>query len=537
MMFPLFSLLSLLPLSLQPLSLQPLPLQPLLEVSPQPFSSIHPSPVVAPIASAPFARLAQSLDNPNAISSAVRNAGEVLQRQDVRPLPGSLDAVPVFNSNNPEVIRGEGILLSTFPSRDKRVPAAHLNYPFEGRFDIFTHHVTQAKTSAETRTLFQGTLLHNPGNEAIRVEVLQASTYMTRPDALYVPLAPYIEDPIGQVYSGPGSRITGDILRGRRQGLWPATIRIPPKQSYMLMNLPIPVGKVTPSSNGRSTIARLWSSGSVYVANMALRAPLDEVGRERTPNLADWETLARNGDLVQPRDHSASPPGTPPEDIVFSRVSGVAKGSHWRARITDGPEASYLTIPDEGSEFSYGLSLLPKGTLGTGQIQSAPMLARYPDSAYAAHGNYGIEYNLLLPLGNPHKQTKTVGIAIQTPIKKDQAEGGLSFLNPDSDKVFFRGTVRLRYIDDRDQLQTRYVHLVQRRGEQGKALVFLNLKPGERRVVRLDLIYPPDATPPQVLTVKTVDAATARRETAVLSEVPISGPKQFGPKQFGKETP
>ncbi len=512
MMFPLLSLLSFLPtFGLSGLATSGLPA---VEV---PLTSESLAPVSTAIATPASETLAQ-VGNATASLSYSRVPGEFLQRQDVRPLPGSLDAVPMFNSNNPEIIRGEGILLSTFPAKGKRHPEAHLNYPFEGRFDIFTHHVTKAKTKAQTRTLFQGMLLHNPSDKTVKVEVLQASTYMTRPDALYIPLAPYIEDPIGRVYSGPGSRITGEILRGRRQGLWPSVIRIPPKRSYMLMNLPIPVGTVTPSSNGRSTIARMWSNGPIYMANMALRAPLDANGRERTPSMQDWENLALNGSLVTPRDHAASPPGTPPQDIIFSRVSGVAKGSRWRARITDDPETSYLTIPQEGSEFSYGLSMLPKGTLGTGQIQSAPMLARYPDSAYAAHGNYGVEYNLLLPLGNPRKQNQTVGIAIQTPLKNDEALGGLRFMKTPKKKVFFRGTVRLRYIDDSDQLQTRYVHLVQNRGEQGKPLVFLDLKPGERRVVRLDFLYPPDATPPQVITVKTVDAATAGRQTAVLSD-------------------
>ena len=56
---------------------------------------------------------------------------EVVQPQIVRPLPGKLDAVPVFNSNSPEQVQTEGILLSTFPSSGKRVKAAHLNFPLQ----------------------------------------------------------------------------------------------------------------------------------------------------------------------------------------------------------------------------------------------------------------------------------------------------------------------------------------------------------------------------------------------------------------------
>jgi hypothetical protein len=61
----------------------------------------------------------------------------------------------------------------------------------------------------------------------------------------------------------------------------------------------------------------------------------------------------------------------------------------------------------------------------------------------------------------------------------------------------------VRYTDDSKLPQTRYVHLVQRRGQQGEPLVKLEMKSGEKRLVEVDFIYPPDASPPQVLTVKT----------------------------------
>jgi hypothetical protein len=134
------------------------------------------------------------------------------------------------------------------------------------------------------------------------------------------------------------------------------------------------------------------------------------------------------------------------------------------------------------------------------------MLVRYPDTAYRAHGNYGVQYSLTLPLYNNTKNTQTVTVSVQTPLKEDQlSKSGLRFLNPPASQVFFRGTVRIRYNDDRNLPQTRIVHLVQRRGQTGEPLVVLNMKKGERRLVEVDFLYPPDATPPQVLTVQTVE--------------------------------
>jgi hypothetical protein len=192
--------------------------------------------------------------------------------------------------------------------------------------------------------------------------------------------------------------------------------------------------------------------------------------------------------------------------VIYGRVSGVAQGSQWRSQVFDQPNVPTLTIPQRGQAFSYGLSTLNRGTLGTGQIQSAPLQVRYPDTAYQAHGNYAIEYNLTLPLQNPTDQLQTVAVAFQTPIKEDQlAKQGLRFFEPPAKPVFFRGTVRMRYNDDQGLPRTRYIHLVQRRGQEGEPLVMLNMKAGDRRLVQVDFLYPPDATPPQVLTVKTLD--------------------------------
>lgn len=438
---------------------------------------------------------------------------EVFHPQEVRPLPGKLDAVPVFNSNSPEIVQTEGILLSTFPPQGKLVPSAHLNFPFQGRFDLFSHHIARARSASETRTLFQGVLVYNPTNQPIRIDVLQGASYLTRPDALFTSLPPFVEDPLGTVYAGPGSRVVNDLLRGRRS--WSPLLLIPPQQAQMLMNLPIPVGNVTPSSNGRSTLLRLQSSGPVYLANLAMFAPRNPDGGERVPTLDEWQTLLVNGGLAGPRDIPPTPMSTGSsqtksviERVFYGRVAGVAMGSQWQAKLTDSPKVDHLSIPQRGKAFSYGISTLYRGTLGTGQVQSAQMLVRYPDTAYQANGNYGVQYSLTLPLKNSTKQSQTVALAIQTPVKQDNNRGGLLFFKPPENRVFFRGPVRVRYKDERGVLQTRYIHLVQQRGQEGEPLIKLNIPGNSQREVQVDFIYPPDSTPPQVLTVRTLSDTT-----------------------------
>ncbi|MBD1851364.1 DUF3370 domain-containing protein [Cyanobacteria bacterium FACHB-502] len=428
---------------------------------------------------------------------------EIVQPQEVRSLSGSLDRVPVFNSNSPELVKEEGILLSTFSPEGKADRSAHLNFPFNGRFDMFAHHVYRADNPEDLRSLYLGVLVYNPGDRPVRVEVLQGASYLSQPDAPFITLPPVVDNPQGTVFAGPGSRVMSDVLRGDREAIFPAQIEIPPRSYQLLMNLPIPVATLTPPLNGRSTLMRLRSNGSVYLASLALRARQNPDGSELAPTLTEWTSLLETGKLASSRDRTPTPPDQTSGQVIYGRVAGVAEGSRWEAQLTDSG-ATDLAIPAPGAAFSYGLATLLGGRLGTEQNQSARMLVRYPDTAYQAHGNYGIEYDLTLPLHNPGSQPQTVTIALETPIKEDTlSQNGLRFFEPLPTQTFFRGTVRVRYTDDRGLPQTRYVHLVQRRGQQGEPIVTLNLPAGGRRLVQFSFLYPPDSTPPQVLTVRT----------------------------------
>jgi len=437
---------------------------------------------------------------------APQPATEIIQPQEVRALPGQLDRIPVFNSNSPELVQTEGILLSTFPPSGKQQPTAHLNFPLNGFFDLFAHHAFKA-IDPELTSLYLGVIVYNPGDRPVTLSVLQAASYLSQPDAPFIQLAPQIDNAQGDVYAGPGSRVMSDILRGRRQDTFPADLTIAPRSYQMLMNLPIPVASLDPPLNGRSTLLRLQSDGQVYLASLALLARKNADGSERSPTLEEWRSLLERGGLSSGRDRVPTPLdqiGTT-SPFIYGRVAGVAQGARWQAQVTDSPSATTLTIPAPGKAFSYGLSTLIRGRLGTEQIQSAPMLVRYPDTAYQAHGNYGIEYNLALPLHNSTQQAQTVTIALQTPIKEDElSTDGLRFFDPLPTPTFFRGTVKVSYADDQGLPRTRYVHLVQRRGQPGGALVTLKMAGGDRRLVQFSFLYPPDASPPQVLTVRTL---------------------------------
>ncbi len=429
-------------------------------------------------------------------------SSEILQQQEeVRALPGRLDNFPVVNSNSPELVLSEGILLSTFPSQGKTSPQAHLNYALDGRFDLFSHHVTRINSRKGKLPLYLGVLLHNPGDKPVKVLVLQANSYLSSSEAPFIDLPDQVENRGGRVYSGPGSRTASDVLRRQSQSGWSTSIVVPPRQSKMLMNLKMPI------SNSRTTWMRLYSSGKLYTASMAKFA----TSRDYKPTLEEWRQLLTTGDLVKPRDRPPTPPhqkdATP---FLYGRVAGVSQGAEWQATVTDNAKAETLTIPKPGRAFSYVINSLDRGTLGTGQVQSAPMLVRYPDTAYRAHGNYGVKYKLNVPLHNKTNAPQKVTLSIQTPIKEDRlSKEGLRFFSAPKGPAFFRGSVKVVYTSDQGQSKKRYLHLVQKRGQRGKPLVNLTLPPGEKRPINLEFLYPPDSTPPQVLTIQTLTNPTA----------------------------
>jgi len=115
----------------------------------------------------------------------------------------------------------------------------------------------------------------------------------------------------------------------------------------------------------------------------------------------------------------------------------------------------------------------------------------------------------------------------QTPMKDEGLRGqALRFLQPPNRRIFFRGTLRLRYTNEWGVSRTRYVHVVQHQGQQGEPLLTLELQRGDRRLVQVDFLYPPDATPPQALTIHTLtsnepsppDAPSAEPDAAITLE-------------------
>ncbi len=436
----------------------------------------------------------------------------VVRLRTVAPLPGRLDTVPVLNDNNPELIRGPGILLSTFDGqrgyggRPLGTPSAHLNAAVSGPFELFSHHVYAGTPESLDSTLWLAVVAAPRGKAPVKLRVVAGSTALSQsvddsqPAAPFLPLPALMEQGTTPIYAGPGSRVATELLARQRSPLVPEGWTLPPGQLSTLLVLPLPVRGLDPLLNGRNLQLRLHSDGPVDMATLAAFGPVD-----RPPDPAVWSELMEGG--LSPKEHSPTPKGAPGR-MIYSRVSGVQVGSVWQGRITD-PGQPTLSV--RRAPISWPISSLERGTLGTEQIQTAPLRAFYPDTAWAAHGNYGVTYDLSLPLRNDTPRPVRLALALESPLKTDKPLGGLRFNTAPAQAVMFRGTVEVSGLDNDSGGAggRRRFHLVQRAGQEGPPLGSISLGPGQERQLRVRLIYPADATPPQVLSLLPVAAAAA----------------------------
>ncbi len=456
-------------------------------------------------------------------------APPVLRPGTVAPLPGRLDAVPMVNDNNPEVIKGPGILLSTFDGqrgydgRPLGVPAAHLNAAVSGPFELFSHHIYAGTPESLDSTLWLAVVAAPRGKVPVKLRTVAGSTALSQsvnpdqPSAPFLPLPALMEQGSTPIWAGPGSRVATELLARQRSPLVPEGWTLPPGQLSTLMVLPLPVRGLDPLLNGLNLQLRLNSDGPVDVATLAAFGPVD-----RPPDPAVWQRLLQGG--LSPKEHSPSPRGAK-GPMIYSRVSGVQEGSAWAGRITD-PGRPTLSV--SRAPISWPIASLERGTLGTGQVQTAPLRAFYPGTAWAAHGNYGVTYDLSLPLRNDTPRPVQLAVALESPIKTDQPLGGLRFNSTPARAVMFRGTVEVSGLDNDagGPGGRRRFHLVLRAGQEGPPLGTVSLRPGQERQLRVRLIYPADATPPQVLSL--IPVATPVAPGAGPGAAPGAAVKQSG---------
>ena len=139
-------------------------------------------------------------------------------------------------------------------------------------------------------------------------------------------------------------------------------------------------------------------------------------------------------------------------------MAGVARGRRWLADLI----AHVGELPAPGRRVGFAIATALANKLGTQQIQSAPLFSRYGDTAYAAHGNYGLTYELTLTLQNPTQKPTAYTLGLAQPLRVDGrgANARAIYVDPPRPQVMFRGPVALTVRGADGRRQSRFVHVV-----------------------------------------------------------------------------
>lgn len=416
----------------------------------------------------------------------------------IYPLPGQLNTVPMVNSNSPEIVTSEGILVSTLPPSEPGDEDIYLNHALAGRFQIFAHHGVEPPNASGQ--MHMGLLLSNPQDIPVQVRLLRGHSFLMQPDAPYRSLPSLISGLESMVFSGPGDRLVAHVLNQSENPL-NQPISIPGQVTKLVQQWPIPVDWrwMRPRRNVRSTLLELESTDRVYASLVAAWVP-----NRQTPAAETFARLLIQRQLAGTREPQPTPVEfhTPivSENFRYGRVAGVSEGTEWQSSILGSQAPLGYLKPKETVGFPIAAVHLKR--LGTLQNQSGRLLKRYADTAYQAHGNYGVRYTLHADFRNEEKATQIYHWRLSHPLRvmPKPATPSLNqvfYARQHHHRVVFRGSIRVDWNN-----QHHWHHVVLKEGQKGPLFFTLEVPPQEHHQVSLEFIYPPDCIPPQLLSIE-----------------------------------
>ena len=386
--------------------------------------------------------------------------------QRARPLNGSFNNVPVLHSNQPEIVKGAGILVDTQPGSaiaiENNQPLRNAAFTFNGEFGLHMHHKYYPSDTSRLGGTRQRGLMTiaaiaiNPGNQPVTLTFKRGSVKNSF-EAPYHPNKLMGVKPLGRRpwNTGPGDATAVQMLRGELDRRLPEQVTIPPRSRKVIVSTVLPARGI---ANG---LLRGSSDGKFQMAVVAA---------EESQNEQDLLAVLDQGKLAPGRIY-LNRVREIETGKVFSRVAGVALGDHYKASIQHDLNQGPLHVP---------LTSTHKHHFGTREIQINPLSTRMIDSAVNNVGTYGVRYDLDLNLSGLGDHE----LVFSHPV----ASGRPSF-------TAFRGSIRIETEEG-----FREVHVGLRSG-QSLPISDLQLKPGQNNRVKVSLVYPADATPGHLLSV------------------------------------
>ena len=399
--------------------------------------------------------------------------------QRARALNGTFNNVPVLHSNQPEIVKGPGILVNTAPgsaiAAENNQALQNAEFTFNGEFGLHMHHKyypqdTSRLGGRRARGLLTvAAIATNPGRQPVTLQFKRGSVKNSF-EAPYHPNRLMGVKPLGPRpwNTGPGDATAVQMLRGELDRKLPSQITIPPRSRRVI------VSTVLPARGIMNGLLRGRSDGPFQLAVVAA----EETNQEQ--------------DLIAVLDSKRLAPGriylNRLNEIrtgkVFSRVAGVALGDEYKASINHDLSQGALHIP---------LTSTRKHNFGTRDIQVNQLSTRMIDSALNNVGTYGVRFDVELNLTG-------VG-AHELVLSHPVASGRKPF-------TAFRGSIGIQSTEG-----YREVHVGMKSG-QSLPLAQINAKANTVNPVTVSVVYPADATPGHLLSVVPVTqlAMLRRRE-------------------------
>ena len=399
--------------------------------------------------------------------------------QRARALNGTFNNVPVLHSNQPEIVKGPGILVNTAPgsaiAAENNQPLRNAEFTFNGEFGLHMHHKYYPQDGSKLGgrrargLLTVAAIAINPGSKPVTLEFKRGSVKNSFE-------APYQSNrlmgvkPLGRRpwNTGPGDATAVQMLRGELDRKLPRQITIPARSRKVI------VSSVLPARGIMNGLLRGRSDGPFQLAVVAAEETNQE---QKLIAVLDSNRLAPGRIYLNRLNEIRT-------GKVFSRVAGVALGDEYKASINHDLSQSALHIP---------LTSTRKHHFGTRDIQVNQLSTRMIDSALNNVGTYGVRFDVELNLSG-------IG-AHELVLSHPVASGRKPF-------TAFRGSIGIN-----SQEGYREVHVGMKSG-QSLPLGQINVQANAVNPVTISVVYPADATPGHLLSVVPVTqlAVLRRRE-------------------------
>ncbi|AOC97011.1 MULTISPECIES: DUF3370 family protein [Flavobacterium] len=302
----------------------------------------------------------------------------IVPPQELKHLSGNLSEKPIWKSNNPEIIRGNGWLMQNARVDSNRGGSSN---PLSGTFGIYLFHINQSGS-----TKYLHVLVSNPQTTALTISG-KGSTYTNA------------EKPLNGSATGQSYFVSKDWLQDTPRTTF-SNVTINPSKVYEVYRATLSNNNMVDGSY------EITASQGVYVYTVVTS----------TGNINDAVTATQTaaaGDIYTEGTNA------------YGREAGIYTQSGWSGTtdidLPSGPSYMGLCL-NTSSKFAVGGVYL--------QNQNAPYSYKLNGASQNTYGNYGHKYTLTLKLNNPNSTAKNVSLTFASNFTSGTNSPSFTFNGP-----------------------------------------------------------------------------------------------------------